>query len=302
MIVIVNLEMEVIMALFRTIGKGVGMMAGSVIGGVVKRAGKAVNSGLLEGVGDGITKGTKKVFGTAGQFIDGAVKGTYGVISNNETIKSEGMDDLKGSTLDALKGLENSFSVTVKSLGAAYMKSNPSATKQSQKDPDKKGETGFVAVMSVGSINPFKSAVNNQVEEKPTPLDEVTKEMGGNSVPFIEKTIDLPIGEVTGTFPVFDVGYEVQLPVSLYLQTDIVHWAYANVELYNAIRSNPDLIHELGLDSKDIEQLLLGMTPDGYAWHHHEEAGKVQLVDKDYHQHNGHTGGRELWGGGFENR
>lgn len=279
------------MALFRMIGKGMGAIAGAVIGGSVRKAGKAVNSGLLQGMGEGITKGSKKVFGTGGQFIDGAVKGAFGVISKNEPVKSEGVNDLKESTLDTIKGIDHSISYTVKSLGGSYM--SPSTR------VGRKGEACFMAVLAVGSINPLKDLDNKINEEEQSNPNIEIKE---NSVPFVEKTIELPIGEVTGIFPVFDVGFEVQLPEGLYLQSDLVHWAYANIKLYYALKDNPDLIDELGLSIEDIEQLLLGDTPNGYAWHHHEEAGKMQLVDKDYHQHNGHTGGRELWGGGFENR
>ena len=37
-------------------------------------------------------------------------------------------------------------------------------------------------------------------------------------------------------------------------------------------------------------------------WHHSEQPGVLQLVDKDLHDKSGHTGGRNLWGGGTEHR
>ena len=49
----------------------------------------------------------------------------------------------------------------------------------------------------------------------------------------------------------------------------------------------------------DIED---GYTPEGYTWHHNEEIGKMQLVDTDIHSQTRHTGGRNIWGGGTENR
>jgi len=276
------------MAFFQMLGKGVGLIAASLIGGGVKVAGKSIKSDWIEGVGNGITKGSKAAFGTAGQFIDEAVKGTYEVFSTNETAKMDGKDDLKGTVINALKELDDP--VSFKSVGAVY---------GGQIGTNEKGKAGFVAVMAVGAINSFKETESCSVEEKQSTKEEFPIK---NKVPFVEKTIELPIGEVTGIFPVFDVGFEVQLPEGLYLQTDLVHFSYANVVLYHATKSNSDLIHELGLDTEDIKELLKGNTPGGYAWHHHEEAGKLQLVDEDYHQHNGHTGGRELWGGGFENR
>jgi hypothetical protein len=269
------------MAFFRIIGKGVGKVAGSLIRGGVKLAGRTVKSVLI----DVTTKGPNRDFGSLGQLIDGVVKGPYEVFSKNETVKVDGKDDLKGTAFNALKGGENPVSYSIKSVGAAY---------GGQKGDNEKMKAGFVAVMAVGGINSFKKDVEKQLTKEELPRKD--------KVPFVEKKIELPIGEVTGTFPVFDVGFEVQLPEGFYLQSDQVHFSYANVELFYGIKSNPDLIHELGLDAKEIEELLKGKTPDGYAWHHHEEAGKLQLVDKDFHQHNGHTGGRELWGGGFENR
>jgi DNase/tRNase domain of colicin-like bacteriocin len=276
------------MAFFRIIGKGVGKVAGSLIRRGVELAGRTVKSVWIDGngVGDGTTKGSKRAFGSLGQIYDGVVKGPYEVFSKNETVKLDEKDNLKGSVFTALKGGENPVSYSIKTVGAAY---------GGQKGNNEKLAAGFVAVMAVGGINPFKE---NDVEKQSTKEELPRKD----KVPFVEKKIELPIGEITGTFPVFDVGFEVQLPEGLYLQSDLVHFSYANVELFYAIKSNPDLIHELGLDAKDIGELLKGKTPEGYAWHHHEEAGKLQLVDKDFHQHNGHTGGRELWGGGFENR
>jgi len=270
------------MAFIRIIRKGIGKVAGSLIRGSVKLAGRTVKSVLI----DGKTKESNRGFASLGQIVDGMVNGPYEVFSKNETVKLDEKDDIKGFAFNTLKGGENPGSYSIKTIGAAY---------GGQKGNKEKLAGGFVAVMAVGSMNPIKE---NAVERKSTNTEQPSK----NKVPFVEKKIELPIGEVTGTFPVFDVGFEVQLPEGLYLQSDLVHFSYANVELSYAIKSNPDLIHELGLDAKDIEELVKGKTPDGYAWHHHEEAGKLQLVDKDYHQHNGHTGGRELWGGGFENR
>jgi hypothetical protein len=44
-----------------------------------------------------------------------------------------------------------------------------------------------------------------------------------------------------------------------------------------------------------------GIKPKGYNWHHQDE-GKMQLVDEFIHGKTGHTGGRHIWGGGKEYR
>lgn len=36
-------------------------------------------------------------------------------------------------------------------------------------------------------------------------------------------------------------------------------------------------------------------TPEGYTWHHHQETGRMQLVQSDVHRQTGHTGGFSLW-------
>lgn len=41
-----------------------------------------------------------------------------------------------------------------------------------------------------------------------------------------------------------------------------------------------------------------GKDPIGYVWHHHQDPGKMQLVDRKVHDYVQHTGGRTIWGGG----
>lgn len=41
---------------------------------------------------------------------------------------------------------------------------------------------------------------------------------------------------------------------------------------------------------------MMGKTPRGYVWHHHQDTGKLQLVNKTIHQKTGHTGGKSIWG------
>jgi RHS repeat-associated protein len=36
-------------------------------------------------------------------------------------------------------------------------------------------------------------------------------------------------------------------------------------------------------------------TPRGYTWHHHQQYGRMQLVDSTIHHQTGHTGGFSLW-------
>ncbi|WP_084411402.1 HNH endonuclease [Paenibacillus glacialis] len=36
---------------------------------------------------------------------------------------------------------------------------------------------------------------------------------------------------------------------------------------------------------------------EGYTWHHHQETGRMQLVEEDIHDIR-HTGGNKIWGNG----
>ena len=36
-------------------------------------------------------------------------------------------------------------------------------------------------------------------------------------------------------------------------------------------------------------------TPKGYTWHHHQDNGRMQLVESEVHRKTGHTGGFSLW-------
>ncbi|WP_436006733.1 HNH endonuclease [Knoellia sp. LjRoot47] len=38
----------------------------------------------------------------------------------------------------------------------------------------------------------------------------------------------------------------------------------------------------------------LARTPAGYTWHHHQDVGLMQLINRDVHRATGHTGGFSL--------
>ena len=37
------------------------------------------------------------------------------------------------------------------------------------------------------------------------------------------------------------------------------------------------------------------LTPKDYTWHHHQDRGRMQLVERSVHEKTGHTGGFALW-------
>lgn len=120
-------------------------------------------------------------------------------------------------------------------------------------------------------------------------------------VEFIRKDVEIAAGNVgEGVFPVFESAFDAQLDESQYLQSDVHQFREASSQLKEEIESNPDLCEDF--TSEQLEQIELGDTPDGYIWHHSEEAGTLQLVDTTVHAQTGHTGGRFIWGGGSDYR
>ncbi|MBM7620015.1 hypothetical protein JOC95_001867 [Bacillus tianshenii] len=292
------------MAFFRTVGNGIGTLAGGVIGGGVKLAGKAVKSEWVEEVGDGIKVSSKFALDSAGQFMDGAVKTTYGAVTKDELMKRDGFGDLKDSTGRTLKGMGSTIVYTAKNAGTTFdglVTGNKEKTMQGVKNI---GKVAAVATLAVGVVDVIDGADTAEAAEVETRNDHMDRTVHSETgVPYESKTVELENGSyITGVFPVFDAAYEVELPESMYLQSDYIHFSYANVELYEEIQSNPGLIQELGLTEMDILALEKGDTPAGYTWHHSEDPGELQLVEREVHHHTGHTGGRELWGGGSEYR
>ncbi|OOF88612.1 hypothetical protein BKG94_05580 [Rodentibacter ratti] len=120
-------------------------------------------------------------------------------------------------------------------------------------------------------------------------------------VMFEEKIVENADGEkVKGVFPVFESTFDAQLGDELLQASDKKQFEKCNQYLKEAVENNPDLKSKFS--KEQLEQIDNGDTPDGYTWHHHEEKGKMQLVDTAIHNKTGHTGGKAIWGGGSEHR
>lgn len=123
-------------------------------------------------------------------------------------------------------------------------------------------------------------------------------------VPFERKTVEVNGENIEGVFPVFDAIYEAKLPKDMYEKSDREQFKECNNQLYKDIEQYPVLKNQF--NEEQLEQIkdgtIDGTAPDGYVWHHNEEAGKMQLIDFETHAKTGHTGGRSIWGGGNSNR
>lgn len=120
-------------------------------------------------------------------------------------------------------------------------------------------------------------------------------------IEFEKKEVELPDGtRMEGVFPKFDSLFDAKLDESQYEDSDAKQFKEANSQLKNAIENDPEVRGQF--TDEQIEQIEAGDTPEGYVWHHSEEAGTLQLVDSTVHAQTGHTGGRSIWGGGTDSR
>ncbi|MGG0277502.1 HNH endonuclease [Bacillus rhizoplanae] len=101
-------------------------------------------------------------------------------------------------------------------------------------------------------------------------------------------------------FPIFNSKFEKDLPEKLYLETDAIQFEHLSRLLYKEIQGNPDLAKRF--TNEEIKLLEAGRVPQTLTWHHHQQPGKMQIVDYFEHQAASHTGGRAIWGGGEAGR
>ena len=147
---------------------------------------------------------------------------------------------------------------------------------------------------------------NETEEDSPRTIKTINDSLVGQNhpetgVPYVEKEVVTDTGEkVKGVFPQFDSKIDVQLSEDMEQVPDRTQFAECNKQLAEKVAKDPELRAQFTEDQlADIED---GYTPEGYTWHHSEEKGKMQLVDSDIHSQTRHTGGRNIWGGGTENR
>ena len=116
-------------------------------------------------------------------------------------------------------------------------------------------------------------------------------------VSFVKDTVQLSDGTVReGVFPEFTATYETTLSDDLLKATDYQQSQYSNEQLLDAVEGDPSLKKQF--NETQLQQIGEAETPDGFTWHHHQETGRMQLVDTITHLRTGHTGGKEIWGGG----
>lgn len=92
-------------------------------------------------------------------------------------------------------------------------------------------------------------------------------------------------------FPNFDSVYEAHIPLEDYNSSRGKHFLEANNQLKEAIANDPELAKVFS--ERQLEQIKLNVTPDGFTWHHdgNPPPGRLQLVDTVIHDEVRHHGG-----------
>ena len=97
-------------------------------------------------------------------------------------------------------------------------------------------------------------------------------------------------------FPIFESKYNTKLDPQDYLKSRGTHFDRASKALYNDIMNDSNLRSQF--TEAEIAIFKEGGVPKAYTWHHHQDEGVMQLVDRKIHRQTGHTGGFSIWGPG----
>jgi hypothetical protein len=106
-------------------------------------------------------------------------------------------------------------------------------------------------------------------------------------------------------FVVFDSKFDTFVPDHMLgTQGHGAHFKHSNERVREMLKQNPDLRDEMGLTQKQYDFFMRKNAskdaPKGLTWHHHQDTGRMQLVDLEEHQaFVPHTGGMSIWGGGY---
>lgn len=279
--------------------------AGKVFSTPLDFIGKKTNTPFVSEVGKALHGTTR--FGTeiAGQTIQGAVKALQGVATWNGGDIIEG-----GGEFAAVAGRSVGAFVKTASFTAGSTAAVIRGVYQKDYDKLKTGLKGVGKVVIVGAVafTVFDLVEGDDVSaaEDGDVLMTQNSHLDGQlhqetGIPYKAQTVELPNGvEVTGVFPIFEGVADVHLPEDMYESSDFLHFSYANEQLLEQVRNDTGVASQF--TSEQMEQIYFGETPDGYSWHHHEELGRLQLVDEEVHAKSGHSGGRSIWGGGSDAR
>jgi hypothetical protein len=302
--------------------------AGKVVGAPIKVIGEKSKSPYITDIGETVVKASNATGHTLGQAFSGISEITKGVIQKDSSCIQHGIGNIKESSVTTAKGIGLGIIHTASSATKVVNSVRVGNSEQAVNGLKELGKVAVVSALVAGTVDVIDNIVDfgnsventdNQLESSHDPLSPEQVEsdqkalietrndsFNGTEHPetgvlFEEKTLTLPSGEVvTGVFPDFQEVCCITIPDWMYEYSDAAHFSYSNMQLSYELSANPQLASEF--TNEQIAQISAGITPDGYTWHHSEEPGRLELVEQGTHAKTGHTGGRELWGGGEEHR
>lgn len=119
-------------------------------------------------------------------------------------------------------------------------------------------------------------------------------------VKYDSKNIDYSTGEsFEAVFPIFNSKFDFKLNPENFKSTASVHKAKANEALKEMVENDKNFAKQFS--KKQLKQIKNGELPKEFVWHHSEDEGLLQLVDRATHEQAKHTGGMSLWGRGYNN-
>lgn len=286
------------------------------VGGTAKLTGKAAKLAMtgtgklvskkfpeageyLAEVGHAVVNSSVAAIDTGAQFTDGGIQTAYGALAKKPEIRNAGLRNLKEPLGRTAKGIGQATVYGIKNIGdtgTGIFTGDAAITKQATKNLVK-----MSAVLFTGY-----SVFDQVIGEEPVSAQSTGTFTGEfhpvTGIPFEENEVVYEGTTYEGHFPVFHTEFEATLPSDSYLLSDASHIQEANQQLYMAIQQNPGIADSLNFTQQDIQNLQTSTTPAGFDWHHHEEPGRMQLVDEELHQQTSHVGGRAIWGGGTDYR
>ena len=221
------------------------------------------------------------------------VIGVVKYFSHFKTAKN-GLDaasELVDSAADIAKNTENASELAEAISDVTKIGDDIADAIDSAKDAAKVGETA--------------TDVASDVLKGFTPIETINQKLLGKThevtgIEFVRSKIELSDGsKFIGVFPKFDSFADIELPKELY-KADFNKQQKECLEQLQSKLKNPFSNLRDKFTEDQIEDIMNGVLPDGFTWHHNEQEGLMQLVDTLIHTQTNHTGGMKIWGSGHK--
>ncbi|PFX11140.1 hypothetical protein AWC38_SpisGene25349 [Stylophora pistillata] len=150
----------------------------------------------------------------------------------------------------------------------------------------------------------------NQTPYNPRAMKEILEKQFGtpsySSVPDLSKPNVKLAGQRHSTtgivfdqrgYPIYDhvTIHDTRLPRSVWsIENPGFHMSEATKDLKAQIQSGN--VNRNKFTEKQLKDIFAGKIKiDGYTWHHHQDLGRMQLIEEKIHQKTAHVGGMDAW-------